>query len=57
MSNKLLIELRHEPEDFDTKETNTAKHAFDLLTMEEERVLLEALSSNHKFTETSNPSK
>jgi hypothetical protein len=43
--------------DFDTKETNTAKDAFDLLTTEEERVLLEALSSNHKFTEASNPSK
>jgi hypothetical protein len=41
----------------EVKEIKTAKEFLDLLTKEEEEVLLDALSSNHKFTEHSDPSE
>jgi hypothetical protein len=39
----------------ETKEIKTAKEFLDLLTKEEEKALLDALSSNHRFTERSDP--
>jgi hypothetical protein len=41
----------------ETKEIETAKEFLDLLTQEEEKALLAALSSNHRFSDKSDPSK
>ena len=41
----------------EAKEEKTAKEFFDLLTKEEEKALLDALSSNHRFMERSDPSE
>jgi hypothetical protein len=39
------------------KEITTGKEFLDPLSKEEEEVLLNALSSNHRFTEKSDPRK